>query len=150
MSARQALIVKIHVGKKQLQLTDDEYRDTIRRACGYDSCRDLSIGQLELVAGELKRMGFIEPVAHSRREKAPRHVRHIYALWHELRDLGALSDSSKKALRSFVKRQTQSLKPGGFDAPEFLSADDARPVAEALKSWIARAKEARHAAALPH
>ena len=138
--SRRALIAKIHVAKKQLRLDDASYRELLQRAGGRQSSKDMNDNQLQAVIDELKRIGFSEPVEHRRRKDAPRHVRLVYALWNELRDMNALSDGSKKALRAFVKRQTQSLRPGGYEAPEFLTADDATPVVEALKSWIAREK----------
>lgn len=143
MTPRHALIAKIHVAKKQLQLTDEEYRQFLYQETGKTSCKDMNLGQLQRVWEELKRRGYVEPAPHRRREKAAPHVRMIYALWYELRDMGALSDGSKKALRTFVKRQTQGLASGGYQAPEFLPADEAQPVVEALKSWIARERDKR-------
>ena len=150
MTARHALIVKIHVAKKQLQLDDGTYRDLLLRAGGHASSKDMSERQLEAVVEEMKRCGFVEPVAHRRREKAPQHVRLIYALWNDLRSKGALSDGSKKALRAFVKRQTQSVKEGGYEAPEFVPADHAPPVIEALKQWVNRTKQARQGGGHAH
>jgi len=143
MTPRHALIAKIHVAKKQLQLTDDEYCQLLYRVAGETSCKDMNLRQLERVWEEFKRRGYVEPAQHRRREKAAPHVRMIYALWNDLRDMGALSDGSKSALRSFVKRQTQALTPGGYQAPEFIPADEAAPVIEALKNWIARENAAR-------
>lgn len=133
-SARRAAIAKIHVAAKALRLDDDTYRAVLEQVTGHTSCRALSLEQLDKVIAEFKRRGWREAGKFAAREKAPSHVRMIYALWKKAGELGVIEHSSKAALRAFVQRQT------GASAPEFLrNAKEAQPVVEALKQMTERA-----------
>lgn len=135
----RALIAKIHIGKKQLALTDADYRALVKRITGQTSAAECSERQLEAVIGEMQRLGF-RPT-RTVKPSAKGHVRLIHALWAEARRCGAIQSGSPKALNAFVARQT------GVDAPEWLTAKAANPVIEALKDMIRKAGGTIHARA---
>jgi hypothetical protein len=133
----RALIATIHVAKKQLGLDEDSYRDALERATGRRSAAELDQRGLMAAVAHFERLGFRRTTGP--KTSRPLHVRKIYALWGALQDLGAVArgPAGAPALRAFVKRQT------GVAAPEFVSAEDAAKVIEALKAWEARVKRER-------
>lgn len=136
---RRAMLAKIHVAKKQLALTDDSYRDLLRRITGAESAAGLDDAQLDQVLGEFKRLGFKAPKGARPRSGKPQ-VRMIYAVWKDMRPL--LRDGSQDALRSFCARQTKGpAHPEGIAAPEFLSPGQANRVLEGLKAWKRRLEQ---------
>jgi phage gp16-like protein len=126
---RRARLAKVHVAKKQLALEDDSYRALLMRVTGKSSSADCTDAQLDAVLGEFARLGFTaDKPRQPPSDKA--YVRMIYAIWKDLKPY--LTDHSRRALQSFVKRQTD------VDAPEFLNPEDANIVVEGLKAWLAR------------
>jgi phage gp16-like protein len=133
---RRAMLAKIHVAKKQLALTDDSYRDLLRRITGQDSAAALDAGALDKVLAEFRRLGFRAPSRAKARSAKPQ-VRMIYAVWKDMQPL--LRDGGDAALRSFVARQTRTAAtPNGVAAPDFLSPAQANRVLEGLKAWKQR------------
>lgn len=55
---RGKLIAVIHVGKKELGLDDDTYRDMLEHVTGKRSAKDLKIVELNKVIRELENKGF--------------------------------------------------------------------------------------------
>lgn len=82
---RNALIGKIKIAQKQLDMADDAYRAMLVRVTGKDSCAKMGVPELEKVVEEMKRMGFV-PLAKShgtrpyRRSSADPMMRKIEAL----------------------------------------------------------------------
>lgn len=73
---RQKLLAKIHIGKKELCMEDDDYRALLARLTGKTSARVMNINELSDVLSELKRLGFkakrsahIPPLVFSPRAK---------------------------------------------------------------------------------
>ncbi len=135
MSARRALLAKVHIARKELRLDDDTYRAVIQRVTGRDSASLCSDAQLDSLLAEFKRQGF-KPKSRRPFSDKPL-VQKIYAIWKDMQPM--LDDASDTALRGFVRRQTRSaVHPDGVSAPEFLNAPDANRVIEGLKGWRAR------------
>ena len=132
MSDRRGMLAKIHVAKKQLALTDDSYRDVVKRMTGADSSKDCTDGQLERLLGEFTRLGF---AAVSRPKSAKPWVRKIHAIWKELAPL--LDDATEAALSGFVQRQT------GIARAEWLNSNQATKVIQGLEGWLGRLKAER-------
>lgn len=130
---------KIHVARKQLALSDENYRSILVRITGQDTSSGLNDRQVDDVLAEFRRLGWRPKKVFKPSDKP--FVRLIYALWKEAAQVGAVSSSSKTALRAFVERQTRRGGERGIDDPEFLRAADARRVSEALKAMIKRAEE---------
>lgn len=135
----RAALAKVHIARKELRLSDENYRAILVRITGHDSSAGLDGRQIDKVLDEFRRLGWVPKKAFKRSDKP--FVRLAYALWKEAAQVGAVSSSSKKALRSFVERQTRRGGDHGIDDPEFLRAADARRVTEALKAMIQRAEE---------
>lgn len=131
---RRAMIAKIHLAKAQLALTEDSYRDVLRRVTGLDSAGAMRADQLDAVLREFARLGW-RPRPAKRRSEKPQ-VRMIHAVW---KDIVALGGAEAAGLRAFVRRQTRTEDhPDGVDSPEFLDAGMAARVLEGLKAWRAR------------
>jgi hypothetical protein len=127
--ARRAMIAKIHIARKDLAMVEESYRALLVRVTGHDSCALCDQAQLERVLAEFRRLGFKAEVPKiPLSDKA--YVRMIYGLWGDLKPF--LRDASQRGLVVFVKKMT------GVDAPEWLNAEDANDVIEALKSWLER------------
>lgn len=130
---------KIHVARKQLALSEENYRSILVRITGQNTSSGLNDRQVDDVLAEFRRLGWRPKKAFKPSDKP--FVRLIYALWKEAAKVGAVLSSSKSALRAFVERQTRRGGERGIDDPEFLRGEDARLVSEALKSMIKRAEE---------
>lgn len=135
MSARRAMLAKVHVARKRMALDEDSYRGLLRRVTGRGSAGDCTDGELHAVLAEFRRLGFD---ATPRPPPGPRaQLRMIAALWAELAP--CLSDTSEEALRAFVRRQTaDKANPRGVMAVEWLDAQQANKVIEGLKAWLKR------------
>ena len=135
---RATLLAKVHVARKQLALTEDSYRDILRRVIGLDSAGKASAEQLDQVLQEFKRLGF---TAKRARPDHRAQIRKIEAVWADLRPFREAldQDEDRAALRAFVRRQTKDrLHPEGVDDVQFLAADQATKVLEGLKAWLGR------------
>lgn len=132
--ARGALYTKLAIARKELNLDDDSYRAILVRVGGHYSAKDMSVGQIEAVLKEFRRLGWKPKLATGNRrtpDSAKAYVRKVYAIWNDMAPLLA-SGGTREALRAFVERQT------GVSAPEFLDAEQATKVTEALKKWRSR------------
>jgi phage gp16-like protein len=137
---RRQELAKIHIGKVALALAEDSYRDMLQRVGGHRSAADLTDHGRRLVLDHLARLGAFgkKPVRHAARYGAAQ-ARMARALWIELHQLGGTADPSDAALDAFVRRQTGDA----VSSARFLSdPNQARPVIEALKAWIARISQA--------
>lgn len=136
MSARNPLIAKIHVAKKQLALTDESYRDVLRKITGKESSSKMSDYELKAVIEEFNRLGFDgkhRPVKSGQRKMAKgSQAKMIRGLWLQLRDLGVLKNSSEEALLGYVKRMTD------VDDLQWITPGDAGIVINGLRRWIER------------
>ena len=150
---RTSELAKIHLAKKQLGWTEDEYRAAVGSA---SKGKTTSAGELDYrgrfaLLELMKKCGF--KVTHAR--KAPlknpndmtigddrEQVKKIRSLWLELHDFGAVRDSSERALAHYVKRIA------GKESPRFLDMDEASNVIETLKKWQTRTRIAPFTALL--
>lgn len=132
-SARRSMIAKIHVGKKQLAMHEDDYRQMVVNATGHMSLTDCSDAELNLVIGALKGRGF-QPLPKSG-WKAATHpmARKARAMWISLYHLGVVRNASEQALEAFAKRQLQCEKL------VWARQGDAHRLIEALKDMGKRA-----------
>lgn len=105
---RRALLAKVHVAKKQLQLSDDDYRAVIFRITGHVSAGDCSEAELAAVVEEFGRKGFSAkarvPASGPRPADHPA-ARKARALWISLHQLNAIANPSEQALEAFARRQ---------------------------------------------
>lgn len=142
MSSRTAMLAKIHLAKKQLALSDDSYRDILRRVTGAESASALPDQKLDRVLGEFKRLGW-KPKPNRTGTSKHAQIRMIHAVWADLCKLGIDAEDETAALRAFTQRQTKTLaNPAGVSAPEFLDSNQANRVLEGLKAWRTRLRHA--------
>lgn len=136
-AARQPVIAKLHVAKRELGLDDETFRDVMGRVTGKRSMRDMSVDELTACVAEFRAHGFT-PKRKAGRGRKPsygesRYLPKIRALWLSAYELGIVRDKADEAMQAFIKRQT------GLDSTRWLNhAEDADKVIEALKAWMAR------------
>jgi phage gp16-like protein len=134
---RKEELAKIHIGKSQLQLSDDVYRDILWQAGGVESAADLDWRGRQAVLDRFKELGW-KPRHAGKKAKTSRPLaadpqsKKIRALWLELAAAGKVRDSSEAALASYVRRMT------GRDALQWLTGAEASRVIEAMKQWLGR------------
>lgn len=129
---RRPLIAKLHMAKKDLGLSESEYRAMLEHATGKRSAAEMHFSELDRALVALKAAGWKEKKKAAPGGKA--HVGMIHKLWGDLDAAGVLDDPSDRGLRAFVVRQT------GVASPEFLDPKAATKVIEGLKRWLARAQ----------
>lgn len=129
------LIQLIHVGKTQLKLDDELYREVLESCTGKTSSKEMTIPQLESALNRLKQLGFeVESknksgVKNLAGDPQSRLIRH---LWLELHNAGQVRDGSEKALAKFVENKV------GVSALQFLSSHNADMIINHLRNWCKR------------
>lgn len=136
----RAMQQKVQIARRQLGLTDDDYRAILLRVTGKTSSTQCGPSHLDALLAEFKRLGFRATTSAKRGAKpisARAQIRMIHAVFADIRPHLAVGDDS--TLRAFVQRQTKTeANPAGVSAPEFLDATQANKVLEGLKAWRAR------------
>lgn len=133
---RKDMIKKIHIAKADLKLDGDRYRSLLLGITGKESCKDMTLSELNAVYRQLEKDGFVVKVKSgktaTRKPVTNPQQKKIFAMWFQLADAGKTTRGTS-ALNAFVKRQT------GIETIDWVkTAEQARPVIEALKSWITR------------
>lgn len=133
---RARLIRLIHVGKGQLRLEEEVYRELLRSTTGQTSTTEMRVDQLEDVLTRMKGLGFKVRVPKAkgtqrRLAHAPQD-RKIRALWLSLHEAGGVRDPSEAALNAWVKRET------GVEALQWVDGEQASKLIEKLKMWLNR------------
>lgn len=136
---RQADLAAIHVLKKRLGQTDDEYRDLMATVCGgIRSAGDLDAAGRARFRSHLERCisanGLAAAPARKRRPLRP-HEAKMWSLWMVLADAGLVSQRTMKALNAWSKRMT------GVDDIGFLNTHQQRLAIESLKAWAKSRQE---------
>lgn len=124
MSTHPAMLKKIQIARRELNLQEPEYRGLLQRVTGTDSSKDLNDRQANAVIAEFKRLGWV--AKESTRPRNERDdTRKLYALW------GALHTGpiDRDALRAWVLGRFKVA------APEFLKPPQTREAIEQLKAW---------------
>ena len=136
---RSQWIKTVHVAKRQLGLSDEQYEAILTGACGSSSSRDIkNAEQFRLVMGAFKSLGFT-PKRAERKPAACETVRdsdHIsYRQEYYIKGLWKLASRQKdeQSLRAMVKRI------GGVNDVTFLSRRDAAKVIQALRDITEKA-----------
>lgn len=134
---KSKLIQLIHVGKTQLGLDDELYRELLESCTGKTSSKDMTTQQLDVVLNRLKQLGFqveskektgVSNLADDAKSKLIRH------LWLQLHQAGQVHNGSEKALAKFVENKV------GVSALQFLSTKNADMIINHLRSWCKRCK----------
>lgn len=132
MSDRKAMLAKVHIARKDLCLTEDDYRATLERLTKKTSARDLTEHQLDAVLKEFARLGWTPKAKLPKQAARDPMSSKVRGMWIELGKAGVLDDRSEAALRSWVTRMT------GVTDLRFCEAADKVRLIEALKAWSER------------
>lgn len=134
---RARLIKLVHVGRRQLNLSDELYRTILLQQGGAESSGDMGVQQLQKVLDYFKKLGFKVTSPKGARTHSSRRIlsqddvdKKARAMWLTLHAIGQVRDPSEAALLAYVKRQT------GVDRMEWMR--DPIPVIESLKAWLLR------------
>lgn len=126
-------LAKIHIGKKHMGLTDDEYRAFLMGCTGKSSAKDLTTAQRARVIYEMTRRG-----AFKRAKKPLTGVQKAcVAKWYKLRSLGAVNSKDKASLNRFVKANFSKWNVAD------LTVEQSNKLAGMLEGWI---KKTEHTA----
>ncbi|WP_242095476.1 regulatory protein GemA [Sphingomonas sp. CROZ-RG-20F-R02-07] len=126
---RRSMLAKVHIAKKTLGLTDDDYRAVMLRVTGRVSAGDCSSVELDKLLKEFETKGFsakartgpARPADHPAAKKAR-------ALWISLYHLGAIDDPSEHALETIARRMLR------IDRLQWANQALAYKLIEALKA----------------
>lgn len=141
-TGRRAELARIHIGAARLGLIhagdDTLYRDMLWTIARVRSAKDLDAYGRGRVLDHLAASGHKHRAA-GRRKGTPQ-SRLISLLWTRLGEAGHLEDPSERALRAWVRHQSEPYHPErtGYDAPELLPSRAASKVIEHLKAWCER------------
>lgn len=103
---RRSMLAKVHIAKKSLGLSDDDYRQILVDVTSRMSAGDCTDRELDDLIKHFSSRGF----SAKARPNGPRPADHpaakkARALWISLGMLGAVRDPSERALESFARRQ---------------------------------------------
>jgi phage gp16-like protein len=134
---RRAMLAKIHVARKQLQLDEDDYRQILLDETGRTSAGDCTEAELERALKRFEAKGFKPLPKAGGAQGAGRPAQHpvarkARALWISLYHLGAVRSPDEKALEAFAKRQL------GCERLVWANQSHGYRLIEALKAMAAR------------
>jgi phage gp16-like protein len=130
---RRRALAKIHIAKKELGLSDADYRDVVRSAVpGKESAADLTDDELRMLLDRLAELGWRPRLPRVVERPMPPMVWQARELWLRLHRQGKVHHPSWAALGRFAKRMT------GVADLRRLSVKQATVVIEALKQWLER------------
>ena len=150
--SKRADLAKIHIGKKDLGLDDNVYRQIIRDIgkANSGSAKDLSPTGRSRVIRHLKSKGWRPKRAPSKGK--PRIVRNneimasadqialIRNIWIRMIQAKVVKTANENSLRAWIQSTTRCYHPecAGYSALEFLPKWVAIKVTEQLKKWAGR------------
>ena len=138
---RKRLYTLLAVAKKQLGLSEDEYRAILEGQGakvdenGKVSASTLSLCELDETLKYLKRMGFKPSRKPTRAEQTQwrdKQINKAYAIWCALADHGIVKNRSMSALHKYAYRITHKT------LMDWATAQELNKVIESLKKWALR------------
>ena len=140
---RHRLLARIHCAKRDLGLSDGDYRALLENEAGARSCAGLDLPELARVDRRLRDLGQIAPApapsgeAAKKRSDRPE-IRRLWAVWYSLGRAGALREPNwRSALRSWLRKNY------GVDDPEFLDRRQSNRAIQRLQQWERRVTGAK-------
>lgn len=145
---RRSLLAKVHVAKKELRLSDDDYEAILIDIVKTNSAGKCTVPQLEKLVEAFKAKGFKPKPATGARRGNPAVADHpsarkARALWTSLHLLKAIHDPSDRALEAFARRQL------GCDKLQWANQSLVYRLVEALKAIAERHGWDQSVAGLP-
>lgn len=126
------VLAKIHIAKKDLGYSDDEYRSILQVRYGKDSAAKISQYQANDLINHFMSMGW-KPKRGKSKKSSPRYadpqLRKVVAMWITLHKEGVVRNGSHQALLGYVKRLT------GVDDLKWCTGSDINTIIESLKKW---------------
>jgi phage gp16-like protein len=130
---RRNRLAALHCARRDLGLDDGAYRDLLERVAGKRSAAELSDRQLDLVLGEMSRLGWQPTPKGAMRQGRTARGRYVRALWREVS-----RERSEASLQAMIRRQL-GLGEDVLVDPDLLDPADCNVVIEALKAMARRA-----------
>lgn len=132
-NARLRLVRLVHVAKREIGLSDDDYRAVLEGAAGKSSCAEMSVSELNEVLQAMKNLGFKVKKLETKEieigwDTSRKQMDYIKGMW-----VLVARDKSDRALYRFVKRIV------GADHPRFMRSADSQKVIIALRKMMADA-----------
>lgn len=130
------LLKLIQIGKRDLVMDDDVYRDMLEQETGQRSAKNLSQWQLSKVLERMKALGF-KPKHKSNKNGKPRapEVGKIKAIWITMHKQGFVRNGRDAAIDAYVRRMTTRMNGRGIERANWLKSHQAAEVLESLKKW---------------
>lgn len=152
---RQAQLAQIHIARKELAMTEDEYRDLISAKWpGQRSAAGLDHQQRAELLHHFQRLGWKGRVGGSRANPATGtkastatkpwgpELRKLWSLWMQLADAGLVEHRTAAALSAWCERQTAGADGrGGVNRIEWLKPAQRKACIEAAKRWLDRGEQ---------
>ncbi|EGQ9150164.1 regulatory protein GemA [Vibrio parahaemolyticus] len=131
------LLKLVQIGKRELQLSDESYRNLLQEVTGQRSSRGLGDFKLSKMVDRMKQMGFV-PVSKNKVEAKKFRAyesEKILAIWITMNNQGFLRNGSDLALDAYVRRMTSQINGKGVAKLAWIDSEQAAYVLEALKKW---------------
>jgi phage gp16-like protein len=132
-------LARIHIAKKDLNLSDDEYRDLMKTICGVSSSAELDMGGRARFLDHLNRIKRSLPAKKRVHAKLTPKQGKVFSLWQQLADAGLVRDRKFPALEAWLKAKI------GVDKLIWLNNDQLAQAIESLKRWLDRRETSRGA-----
>jgi phage gp16-like protein len=133
-------LAKIHIAKKALGLTEEQYRDILWCQCHVRSAASLTQAQAQDLLRHFQRLGWhptrrthpprFDDLGYRLHMATPAQLRKIEALW-----MAVARTKTEAALRLFLHRRF------GLDDLRFVRRDQVTPILTALQAMQGRTKE---------
>ncbi|HGT2586624.1 TPA: gp16 family protein [Klebsiella pneumoniae] len=136
--SRANLIQLIHVARREAGLDDETYQAKLLAATGKNSCRDMSLPELETALRTFRDSGFKRKNKRSSERQRSAIVGKIRAVWGEMHAAGLIQCGSEAALNQYVVRMTTRQNGAGISRADWLTDALSGPVLESLKQWHRR------------
>ena len=126
-------LAQIHIAKKDLNWSDEEYRSLLMTVCGVDSASKLDMAGRGRFLDHCRKCGWKPKTAGNqvRRKLSPKAGK-VYSLWQQLYTAKLVRERAFTALETWVKAQT------GVDKLDWLNEAQLAQCIEQLKAWLAR------------
>lgn len=128
---RRGLLAKIHIAKKEMGLSDPEYRVIVAATTEAESCKDLSVEEMEAVLDRFQRLGW-QPKTRDPKRMLSRQKSMIRWHWAALASHGAVADGGDAALNAWIKKRYK------VERLQWLTVAQAQSAIESLKKWQIR------------
>jgi phage gp16-like protein len=129
MPPTHAQLAKIHIAKKELQLTDESYRDILAVNFKVESAKTLSVRQAEQLLDFFRVKGW--KVKSSKKTYPQAYQRKVQALWITLGKAGVIQNYNDFSLNAWVLKMTKKKRSD----LRFCRYEDCAVMIEALKAW---------------